>query len=319
MATNPTVQLTVQSINCVNLPANSTQIFTVSRMINIIDNPNPTRTVTITEAGDTSTQMSAWDIAYPSYKEDDLVLYWGLFNNSTTRTVILWKDAAHNFKVAEGSAVISNSGSGTVELTALNMSGINASVLVSPNGAGVDDSDTSNTLTLNYAKPDTSALQITGATQFSYQTSEDNSDVYTVSESQSDILASINGTGEQIATLALTRAQILNLSATPLEIIAVPGKGKVIEFISGIINFDATSTAYATNLNPILINTTTTTNVLATATNGISGTTPKIVSFIKGAGMLVENEGVSVSIASGNPITGTGTGIVTVTYKITSI
>ena len=103
------------------------------------------RNNTITEAGDAANQLSAWVIIGDDMSNtDNGVLYWGLTNSGTTRTVELYKDsgAAAADLVASGS----RTGDGSITLAEQNSSGISGSVTVAYTGDDVTYA--ANTLTL---------------------------------------------------------------------------------------------------------------------------------------------------------------------------
>ena len=51
----------------------------------------------------------------------------------------------------------------------------------------------------------------------------------------------------QYATIEVPSTEILALFATPKELVAAPGVGKVLEFLSAVLVLDFNSAAYATN------------------------------------------------------------------------
>lgn len=53
--------------------------------------------------------------------------------------------------------------------------------------------------------------------------------------------ASLDETLIRYAAVSLTNAQVLNLRATPIELVAAPGAGKAIEFVSAVLIFDYTA------------------------------------------------------------------------------
>src|SRR5688572_10185170 len=54
----------------------------------------------------------------------------------------------------------------------------------------------------------------------------------------------LDETALKYAEVALTSAEILALRATPKTLVAAPGAGKVLEFISAHLYLDATATGY---------------------------------------------------------------------------
>ena len=104
-------------------------------------------TETVTEAGDASNQLSAWSIlGTTSDNTNAFVLYYGLTNSGTTRTVDVYKDSAGGAsdKVATGTV----DGDGTITLAEANSSGITGSVTVAYTGDDVVAA--ANTLTMTF-------------------------------------------------------------------------------------------------------------------------------------------------------------------------
>jgi len=114
-------------------------------------------------------------------------------------------------------------------------------------------------------------------------------------------------------TLTITTAQILLLNTTPIEIVPAPGVGFAIEVVSWSVRAlpDAGFVAYATNTNLQLITDTAVDNqgtegrlLLSTVVRNLRGT-------IAGGGasttneQVIDNEGLNVSVATGDPTTGT--------------
>ena len=101
-------------------------------------------TAEFTEAGDAANQVSNWLIQgiTSSNTATGYILYWGLANVTTTRTVTLYKAATMLTadKVASGT----RTGDGSITLTEQNNSGISGTVTVAYT---VDDSTSANTLT----------------------------------------------------------------------------------------------------------------------------------------------------------------------------
>lgn len=57
-------------------------------------------------------------------------------------------------------------------------------------------------------------------------------------EAGSIVSAAMNETLLKLANVSLTNANVLNLRATPITLVAAPGAGKVIEFVSATLLFD---------------------------------------------------------------------------------
>lgn len=305
MAAN-TVTLTVRSINNGVLASSIPVNFVVNNIHDMQANQNLLTTPVVTEAGDTASQLSAWEI----YGAEGATLGWSLTNVSSTRTVRLYSNTNHNVIVAEGSGA-----DGVIYLYSKNESGITGKVTVS---YSADDIDAANTVKVGtfVASKD---LQLPGTTQITYYEGNSRMVKYTVDETVADINTMINGDAAYMeATYDLTNAQIRTLGTVPVDIIAAPGAGFAIEVISAFVNYTYATDAFTGNLTADLVYTTTA-NEIGTATNAFSGTTSKITKFVTSAGVLTENEGVSIKMDTGDPTVGgteAGTAVVKITYKI---
>lgn len=96
----------------------------------------------VAEEGDAAAQLSAWTATGVTLSNtNNLLVYWTLTNSGTTRTVNIYKDAAHTTLLATGNRV----GDGAITLAASGGSGLNGTVTVAYTG---DDTDTANKLYL---------------------------------------------------------------------------------------------------------------------------------------------------------------------------
>lgn len=182
------ITLTVDSYNNQNITQYS-GVFIVEKMNDIRANQNKTTAVTITEAGDTGSVMSAWTLTGNFYEGQ--VLYWSVETatdiSATTRRVRIYSNVTRTHIIAEGTATIANSNSGTVYLSELNESGVKASVLVTIGGGGLtDDNDSGNKLTLTNVTQSTN-LQLDGESQFMYQEGKERLIKVTVAETPTEI------------------------------------------------------------------------------------------------------------------------------------
>lgn len=181
------IVLTVNSVNNVALDTTMNMLFDTDNMRGVRDNQNLNTGITVTEAGDTSNQMSSW--SFDSGVYDGAVFYWGLTNSGTTRTVSIYSGSTRTNLIAQGSATIANGNAGTVFLTPKNESNVFGSLTVTiGGGGGVDDTDVANTLTITGFVNSTD-LQIPGATQFEYLEFDEVKTKYTVTETVSQINA----------------------------------------------------------------------------------------------------------------------------------
>ena len=308
------VLLTQRSVNNENVTAAS-KLFVVANMSSAQANPNTAASVSVTDES-SSAQMSAWVLNFDRTVGNRL-LYWGLTNSGTTRTVNIYEDSALTSVVATGSRT--SDGSVTIEPVAGRgeSSGISGSVTVAYSAT---DADSANILTC-VAYPATSEIQLNGSTEFNYMEVDGNFVKYTVTETVSQINSAINGANEFLeAQVELTAAQIAVLNATPVEVVAAPGAGYILEPISAVIDLDYSGGALTTNVDADIINTTTGTQLM-TAADGFSGTADKQTKFTQVAGVLNDNEALAVQMNTGEATVGssTSTATVTVTYKITTL
>lgn len=122
--------------------------------------------------------------------------------------------------------------------------------------------------------------------------------------------------------VSLTFAQILALNATPVELVAAPGAGKVISVEEILFKMVRTGTAYAnggalefryTNASGAKV----TADIAATVvTTGGAGTEYNIVRGVVTSLTPVANAAIVVDNATAAFITGTGTAVVTIKYRV---
>lgn len=307
------INLTVRSKNNGIYAAAATQDFVVSRMGEVLANQNLDTTNTVTEAGDTANQLSAWNL----YGTEQL-LYWKLTNPTGTEYhVDLYKGQNGANHVASG-YFDNGTPNGTVYGTAVNQSGISFNVDVAYTA---DDTDNANTVqcTTFTAEYD---LELPGTSQFTYEEQNGAISKYTVDETVAAINTAINGTAEYYeATTTLTTAQLTILNGTPVALVATPGSGKIIEVLSAVAIYYYGVAQYTVRTDIDIVSGTTSTQ-LWTAASAVAGTADKITRFVQVAGVMQSNEGLKAKMNTGNPTVGagaTGTCKIIVTYRINDI
>jgi len=188
------ITLTVRSYDNKNLTAYSGG-FISNFISDYRDNLNLANSVTITEAGDTNSVMSAWALN-GSFSEGE-VLYWSVETatdlTATTRRVRIYNNALRSNIIAEGTAVIADGAAGTIYLSQVRESGVTGSVTLTCPTPLVDDTDAANTLTLTGVVT-SNDLQLNGVTQFVYKDGKERVAKVTVDETVAEIQALIDGT-----------------------------------------------------------------------------------------------------------------------------
>lgn len=131
--------------------------------------------------------------------------------------------------------------------------------------------------------------------------------------------------GIYIAELEIATADVLTLNGTPLEIVAAPGAGKVIEVISASRKLTFNSIVYATNTRLALIHDTAT-DVLVEWGN--AGLNASVTNILQGAinlataatdTQLIENKAVMVTVEIGEATAGNSDIKVYVVYRIITL
>lgn len=120
-------------------------------------------------------------------------------------------------------------------------------------------------------------------------------------------------------TIKITSAEILALNATPKELVAAPGSGRSIEFVSAALHLDYGTATYAAN-GTLQVRTATTNTVLS-GTLTLAGCLGKTAD---GVGVMVPvstginldpNEAIELYMPTGETGTGDGTLTVRVGYR----
>lgn len=309
---NLTFPATVESIDEVNLATPLTMNFIIDHVASpIMDNQNPYSAAAFTEVGDGAGQMSSWFLSGMGTE----VYAWTLTFDGTLYWVNLYADLGHTTLVAQGSRTTAN---GVVYFKPYtDFYTLAGQVTIAYT---VDDADAANEIYCNnLAATETQGLL--GSSEFMYKENHGLLVKYTVNETVSAIDALINGAYSFLeVTYDLTTAQITALGATAVQIIAAPGANYVLEFISGIANYDYDTAQYSVNTTINLIYGTSL-NVLAAAATAVAGAADKITRFISTGGVAHANESLklkmngAVTVGAG----AVGTCKVTITYKVTHI
>ncbi len=124
----------------------------------------------------------------------------------------------------------------------------------------------------------------------------------------------------QYSKIRVTSAEILALFTTAKELVAAPGSGKVLEFISITSFLDHGGTDYATRGDLTVNLGTTGTAVSATIAAGdlvqASADAYNICRALSADVVLKANEKLELRCATGNPDTGNGILIVDIAYRV---
>lgn len=136
--------------------------------------------------------------------------------------------------------------------------------------------------------------------------------------------AALPVTSVQYAEVALTSTEIKALYTTPKTLVAAPGAGKVLEFLSAVLILDYGTAAYATN-GDLTVKQTNGSGVALSNTvllaNLLAATADKIVA-LEPAGAadtgeaLTANAAIVLACGTGNPATGDGVMRVKVAYRV---
>jgi hypothetical protein len=123
-------------------------------------------------------------------------------------------------------------------------------------------------------------------------------------------------------TVKITSAEILALNATPKELVAAPGAGRAIEFVSAVLHLDYGTTTYTAN-GTLTVRTATSNSVLSgvlAAAELLHSTADKVATMVPastGIGLDI-NEAIELFEPTGECTTGNGTLTIVVGYRIHS-
>lgn len=121
-------------------------------------------------------------------------------------------------------------------------------------------------------------------------------------------------------TVKITSAEILALNGTPKVLVAAPGAGRAIEFVSAVLHLDYGTATYTAN-GTLTIRTTSATSVLSgtlVAAEFLHSTADKVAVMIPvstGIGLDL-NDGIELSEPGGECTTGDSTVTIIVGYRI---
>ena len=123
-------------------------------------------------------------------------------------------------------------------------------------------------------------------------------------------------------TIKITSAEALLLNSAPKELVAAPGSGRAIEFVSAVLHLDYGTATYASN-GTLTVRTSTSTSVLSgtlAAAEFLHSTVDKVAVMIPvstGIGLDI-NEAIELFVPSGEIDTGDSPITVVVGYRIHS-
>ncbi len=123
-------------------------------------------------------------------------------------------------------------------------------------------------------------------------------------------------------TVKISSAEILLLNSVPKVLVAAPGAGKAIEFVTAVLHLDYGSADYAT-YGTLQIRTTTNTSVLSgTLATGelLYASADKVAVMVPvstGIGLDL-NDGIELDVPDGVPTTGDSTITIVVGYRVHS-
>ena len=122
--------------------------------------------------------------------------------------------------------------------------------------------------------------------------------------------------------VSLTSAQILAMNATPIELIAAPGPGKIIEFVSAVLFLDHGGTDYANGGNIVVRSSsaaqvTVSGTLTSAASINLAHDNYAMIEALNAAIMLAAEVDEALELYSDTDhITGNGTARIKVTYRI---
>ena len=306
-----TITLTVRSENGKNLHAPTPMVFVIDELRSpVIANQNPFNALNFVEAGDSANQMYAWILN----SNNSQTYYWGLTLVGGVYYVKIYLDKFHKILVASGSRATAN---GVVYCAPAQDYSVSAQVTIA---YSADDNDYANTIknTANYSS--ITDLQLYGESEFAYRNRQLEIVTFTVEETVTQINLLISGTGSILTKeVDLDTADITTLGTVPIQVLPAAPSGYIYEVESGIFDYTRGTANITGNLTADLI--TTSGDILANATNALSGGASKVTNFIDVAGLIVAGDALNVAIHTGDPTktTATASAKVIISYKLTAV
>jgi hypothetical protein len=166
-----------------------------------------------------------------------------------------------------------------------------------------------------------SLAELSGNTSLTYTNG-----ILSLTDGRGTLTASISTTQILSAEVTILSADILTLNSNPVQIIPTPGAGKAIEIISASRKLDFNTTPYATNTRLTLETTSGNVEIMIWGTGGLNTNlssnillATSVTTTSATAQQLFENEGVFVSVQTGNPTSGDSDIKVYVAYRIITL
>lgn len=231
-----------------------------------------------------------------------------------TRATENWTGSAHGLKHRwESTPNGSISRSSFMELDGdgnLSIGGVGSSELriYEPSGSGTN---------YNAFKTAAQSADVT----YTLPTAAPTSDGQSLVSTTGGVLSWDNPNGEVLmAQVTVSSAQILSSNTTPVQIVAAPGAGKIINLIRATTKLVYNSVAYATNVTSFLVLGTSASDFVTSGINMIGGSTTKWVMFDASSTLTftssLENNALNFMTNVGDPTAGNSDMIVTVYYTI---
>lgn len=171
-----------------------------------------------------------------------------------------------------------------------------------------------------------SLAELSGNTSLTYTNG-----ILSLTDGRGTLTASISTTQILSAEVTILSADVLTLNSNPVQIIPTPGAGKAIEIISASRKLDFNTTPYATNTRLTLETTSGNVEIMTWGTGGLNtnlSVSPYFFNILSAvtttatsatSQQLFVNEGVFVSVQTGNPTSGDSDIKVYVTYRIITL